>query len=233
MAIVTFYQKHDEIRHEAGLAWNWLRNTNQYKADYIKFSSFDKKVNLELENKYGFYPLINPKVKCSYFYMPLQKNKNISKLKRRRLEAPSDFFVAFNIFVSKVLKQKPFDSGIDFETVDMINLYEYEHPEVYGKYQLTPLPEKICISIDPRKQIKPLLLQIENYLKRVKKIYKLKDERPRITDLNLVYKHHILGKFGITKKAIGKEITPYHNDHHKDSQRKKLYRISIKQKNIS
>lgn len=205
MAIVNYVKRHDEIRNEAKLAWNWLRKLPEYKADY--------KNRDELNKKYGFYPLINPKKVLPY--------KN----------APFEFFVAFG----KLLGQHPFDSGVNFKNLNYLELDAYEHPKKYRKYNYKPqpLPRRILIEINPRKPINFILEQIESYLKRVKKVYKIEDNKPRVAELNLIYKNYVLENLGFKRRKVRKTIAPFTDDSDaNESKRKKAYRISKKVESI-
>lgn len=217
MAIVDYVKKHDEIMKEAKLAWNWLIKLPEYKVDCKNRNKLKGHTLLtegyELKKKYGFYPLINPKFKYSYHHAPLE------------------FFVAFG----ELVKQHPFDSGVDFKTLDYLELDAYEHPKKYRKYSYKPrpLPRRVLIEIDPKKPINFILEQIERYLKRVKKVYKIKDNKPRVAELNLIYKNYVLENLGLKRKEVRKIIAPFTDDSNaNESKRKKAYRISKKVESI-
>lgn len=213
MAIVGHVKRHDIMMLEAKLAWNWLRKLPEYKADYKNQDKLKGHTILtegyELKKKYGFYPLINPKFKYSYHHPPLE------------------FFVAFGA----LLEQHPFDSGVDFKTVDYLELDACEHPKKYRKYNYKPrpLPQRLLIEIEPKKPINFILEQIERYLKRVKKVYKVKDNKPRVAELNLIYKNYVLENLGLKRRKIRKMIAPFTDEANtNESKRKKAYRISKK-----
>jgi len=216
VTIVNFYQRHDKIRVEARLAWNWLIKQPKYWADYTRQKKLKEKLSSEeqekLRKKYGFFPLIDPKTKMPYSH------------------APQGFFIAFG----KLLGQLPFDSGVIFETLDYIELDAYQHPKKYKKYKYKPysLPKQLSITIDPKKPINFILNQIENYLRRIKKIYKIKYEHPPVVNLNLAYKYYVLENWGVKRKEIRREIAPFAKDKTDESQRKKAYKISKKVKSI-
>lgn len=217
MAIVNYVKRHDEIRKEAKLAWNWLRNLPEYKSDYKNRDKLKGPTLLaegdKLREKYGFYPLINPKEEA-----PGQN-------------APIEFSADF----SKLLEQNIFDSGVDFKNPSYLESDAYEYPEKYRKYNYKrrPLKGRILVEIDPKKPINFILEQIEWYLKRVKRIYKIKDSRPRPAELNLMYKAYVLLNLGIKQKIIMKEIALHIDDNTVgDSQRDKAKRILRKVKSI-
>lgn len=210
MAIIKDIERFDGMQNEAKLAWDWLRRLPEYKADYAKMrKSINLTLQSDLKEKYGFYPLINPNEKCLPQY------------------APSGFWVAFG----RLLKQDSLDSGVKFQYPSYIDLDNYQNPRKYKKYnyKTQELLDKITLEIDPRKPINFILNQIESYLRRVKKVYKIKEKKPRIADLSSVYRDRVMNKLGYKKKDIRKATAPFtDNDEVNESKRKKGYRISKK-----
>jgi hypothetical protein len=236
MASISFYKRHNEIRHKAGLAWDWLRKRPEYKRDYDKWNKIKNSISSvakeELKKKYGFYPLINPGVNNKHFYIPLSKKEKLPKTNRRRLQPPLQFFIGFNNFW---FKEKAFESGVDYITLDYIDLNIYRNPKRYKKYvhKTKLLPDKLRIEIDPKKPIDFILSQIKNYLRIVKETYHIKDERFSTTDLDLVYINYVLENLKIPKRKIREMISPYSDTEIvNESRRKKAYRISKKLESI-
>jgi hypothetical protein len=217
VAIVSFVKRHDKIRSEAVLAWKWLRKRPEYKADYKKLhmlkGNIPSELQEELKGRYGFCPLIDPDTKLICH------------------QPPMDFFLNFG----KLLGQYPFDSGVDYETVDYIEIEAYKNPKKHRKYgyKRQPLPDKLRISIDPKKPTGFLLQQIERYLIAIKETWKVKEKKPHIADSYKTYQYYVLSNLGLKRKAIRKQIANFSKDDNRnESKRKKAYRHSKKAEKI-
>jgi hypothetical protein len=231
VATKSYDNKFDELRYEAGLAWDWLRKRPEYKTDYDKWSKLKNPIPVtlqeELKDKYGFYPLINPKIDAIYF-----RSKVVSPSRIKLHHPPWEFLEDFCCFFTK---RKNLDSGVDFKNLNYIDIDIYRNPKRYKKYgcKPTPLPDRLLVSIDPKKPVDYILELIRNYLRAVKKIYKVKDRKPRITDYNLIYRNYVLEKLGVTTKETRKTVAPYSdNEAVNESVRKKAYRIEKKLNNL-
>jgi len=218
VAIVEHVKRHDDMMKEAKLAWNWLRRLSTYKSDYKNQNKLREHTLLteeyELKKKYGFYPLINPKEELPY--------KN----------APSEFWIAFGKLITG---EYPFVSGVEYKTLDYTELDACEHPEKYRKYNYKsiPLPQRLSIEVDPKKPINFILKQIERYLRRVKNVYKIKDDRPRISNASVVYKAYVLRKLGFRGDVLKRKIQPLSEEYSlNESLTKRAARIVKKAKLI-
>ncbi|MCX5705465.1 MAG: hypothetical protein NTZ92_05375 [Candidatus Omnitrophica bacterium] len=219
MAIVENVKRDKLIRKEATVAWRWLIHLSEYKADYNRQpeelkSSKHMANEVGINLKYGFYPLINPNCKE---------------------RVPNDFVIAF----SRMLKQQVFDWGVEFENPSLVDLKILESPKDLKRlkrknaYQEFRLPDKAIIKVDPKKPIGFVIVQIKDYLRRLRKAYKIKNEKPRLASLNLTYQYYVLENLGVKRKEIRKKIAPFiGRDEDNESQRKKAYRISKKVKSI-
>lgn len=223
MPIKKSIDQHHELYDEITKAWNWLRSLPEYKEDYKMQKGYKKKTIIgdvyETKYNWGFAPLIDPKETFGPHKV-----------------APIEFV---NVF-SKIIGQNPFRSGINYKNLNAIDLWCIEHKKEYLRmkkkygYKKKKLPKYVTIEIDPKKPLRYITREIGDYLKRVKKVYNVKDERPRASETNLVFKAYVLKNLGKSEKEIKKTIKPpTNNPLANESRTKSAARISKKAKALN
>ena len=80
----------------------------------------------------------------------------------------------------------------------------YENLDKDSQFRNTDvaLPEWIQIKIDPRRPTQYTLLQIGRYLKEVKRVFKIREVRPRTGQLCPLYKTYVLKKLGFSGRDL-------------------------------
>jgi len=214
VSLKDFKDAFDEIESECWQAWQWLKKLPAYRKSYMRFKRERQKWTLRnlktmkpsllhddewdpipetirrrFIRKWGFYPLINP---------GLDDGK-----------VPIEFLV----WVPNQLLDRPLDNGIrvlDREWECLVRAKAGKHWVLRAGVDITeietpPLPKRIVLEIDPRKSPIRILLGIKDFLRDVRKVYRL--GRPSQTgNLALEYRAYVLMRQGVSDSAIRKEL---------------------------
>lgn len=199
--IKSHFDRYEETRAEAVMAWNWLKKTPEYIRDYQN----DKKTKSEktktgllkseetapnFKKKWGFYPLLDPNTVLPKGFAPMH----------------------FMIDMARLFDFDPVDRGMNPKDLTFVDLYclQYEREKrrmkkQYGYEPPKKLPKKITIELNPKMRISTLLQEIESYLERVQKVFKVTtNERPREQGFCVRYMLYVCEQLNYSKATTRK-----------------------------
>ncbi len=221
MAVKNWRTKHDELRGEAIKAWKWLRRLPTYRNAYAEFHAA---VQQEVEKERQLRLLYQTPQDSNYYrLLPLDETllPELSATLKRQwgffpLEDPRKFTSScppqLAIDIANLFDQLLYQDAVAMTNLNPIVLSELVYDKKLKRWtkqdnpNLPSLPKRLIFEVDPRKPLQLILKLLESSLKEVRRVYGIKDKRPRPKDLCVRYQTYVLQQSGQSQGKIAKAL---------------------------